>query len=442
MTAPPEGSVAAETENMLVHAAVLFRLFGLGQLALAVAVDLPRYHDPAVNVGLALVISAEGIAGSVIIARRRRLIGWMICVDTGLSMAGLVAGAAATAPAYAHTWVFFMYPFTLISSIAIGLTYRRLGSVLGLTACLAGTYTAAAIGLHHDPVWNALPNASSYFGNTMVAWLVARFVRGAGIRLDHASAQAVDRAAALAAERERVRHARLLHDRVLQTMETLARGDWIRDPVMRARVSAEAAWVRGLVEGFVPGGDDDLATGLVQLIRDRTEQGLVIQFNGTALLELGDTRRCLAPAAARALVDAAGEALTNVAKHSGTASALMRVSVTGDRLAVSVLDHGRGFDMAAVPRGLGLRESIRARVEEAGGHAHIESAPGAGTFIELSMPLQRQDAAAAGAAAACPDSSRGSGTVNVNEVARPGDPERAMPVRGVPRPRAVRHVQG
>jgi signal transduction histidine kinase len=307
----------------------------------------------------------------------------------------LVVCAALTAPAYGHTWIFFMYPLSLISSTAIGLTFRRLRSVLGLTACLAGTYVAAAIGLHGDPVWNTLPNAGSYFANTVVAWAVARYVRGAGIRLDDVAAEAVDRATALAAEQERLRHARLLHDRVLQTMETLAHGDWIRDPAMRTRVSAEAAWVRGLVEGFVPGGDDDLATGLVRLIRDRAELGLQIQFNGTQLLELGETRGCLAPAAVRALVDAAGEALTNVAKHSGTTSALMRVSVIDDRLAVSVLDHGRGFDVATAPRGLGLRESIVGRLREVGGAAHIESAPGEGTFIELSVPRQRQDAAAA-----------------------------------------------
>jgi signal transduction histidine kinase len=427
----PSGSGAAETEKILVRAAVLYRLFGLSQVALAVALDMSRYRYPAPTLGLAVAISVESIAGSLVIVRRHRLVPWMIGVDTGVSMAALVIGAALTAPAYGHTWVFFMYPFSLVSSVAIGLAYRRPGSVLGLTACLAGTYVAAALGLHHDLAWNVLPNTGSYFANTVVAWAVARYVRGAGARLDETSAQAVDKAAALAAERERLRHARILHDRVLQTLETLAHGNWIRDPAIRARVSAEAAWLRGLVEGFVTGGDDDLATGLQQLIRDRTAQGLHVQFNGTQLLELGDARSCLAPAAAHALVEAAGEALTNVAKHSGAGSALMRVTVTADRLAVSVLDHGCGFDVTTAPRGLGLRESIQARLREVGGDARVESAPEAGTFVELSVPRQPQHAAAAGAAAACLGRMRGSESLDVDEVVRPGDPERGVPVRGV-----------
>jgi signal transduction histidine kinase len=426
----PRGSSAAETERMLVRAAVLYRLFGIAQLWLVIALDLPRYSDPAANLGLALAISAESIAGSVVIMRRGRLIPWMICVDTGVNMAALVAGAALTTPADGHTWIYFMYPFSMIASVGIGLAFRRLCSVLVITACLAGAYVAAAIGLHGDPPWNTLPNAGSYFLNTVVAWAVARYVREAGLRLDAASAEAVDRAATLAAERERLRHARLLHDRVLQTLETLAHGEWIRDPAMRARVSAEAAWVRGLVEGHLPGGDDDLATGLVRLIRDRTERGMQIQFNGTQLRELGDARRCLAPEAGRALIDAAGEALTNVAKHSGTACALMRASVTAERVTVSVIDHGRDFDAAAAPHGVGLRESIQARLREAGGEAHIESAPGAGTFIEMSVPRisvppQRQDAAAGVPASRAVSS--GSEPLDADKTAQPGDQEGTVP---------------
>lgn len=422
-TQGPRGSAAVATERMLVRAAVLYRVFGVIQLGLVIAIDMSRYQDPAANLGLATAIAAESAVGSVVIVRRGRLVPWMICVDTGVNMAALVTGAALTAPTNAQTWIYFMYPFSLITSVGIGLTFRRLSSILWVTTCLAGTYVASAIGLHDDPAWNALPNAGSYFLNTVVAWAVASYVRNTSVRLDAAAVQDVDRAAALAAERERLQHARLLHDRVLQTLETLAHGDWIPDPIMRARVSAEAAWVRGLVEGQLPGGDDDLATGLVRLIRDRTERGLQIQFNGTQLRELGDTRRCLAPDACRALVDAAGEALTNVGKHSGTNSALMRVGVTSDRVTVSVIDHGRGFDPAATPRGVGLRESIQARLREVGGDAHLESTVGVGTFIEVSVPIQRQGAAAASTATAPPATSRMSEPVNVDEPVRPGDEE-------------------
>jgi signal transduction histidine kinase len=53
---------------------------------------------------------------------------------------------------------------------------------------------------------------------------------------------------------------------------------------------------------------------------------------------------------------------------------------------VSVTDRGCGFDPSAVPSGTGLRASITARMTEAGGTAHIESAPGEGTIVRLTAP--------------------------------------------------------
>ncbi|MFL6055941.1 MAG: hypothetical protein ACJ72W_24005 [Actinoallomurus sp.] len=46
-----------------------------------------------------------------------------------------------------------------------------------------------------------------------------------------------------------VRQAAILHDRVLQTMEALARGPWIADREFRMWVAEETAWLRALVEG-------------------------------------------------------------------------------------------------------------------------------------------------------------------------------------------------
>ena len=145
----------------------------------------------------------------------------------------------------------------------------------------------------------------------------------------------------LARDRERLRHARMLHDRVLQTMETLARGQWIADATLKARVAEEATWLRGLVEGT------DEATG----------------------------------------GDLLGEALTNVIKHAATASAVLRLTATPEGLVVTVLDQGRGFDPVTQPEGMGLTESIRGRVTESGGMVRIDTAPGAGTYLEITMPL-------------------------------------------------------
>ena len=108
-----------------------------------------------------------------------------------------------------------------------------------------------------------------------------------------------------------------------------------------------------------------------------------------------------APAVVEAVCGAVREAITNVGKHSGVDSAVVRAMVNRDgRLTVSVVDHGRGFDPAAgetgaggAGTGAGLAQSVRARMAQIGGTTRIHSEPGNGTEIELSVMLvPRQEA--------------------------------------------------
>jgi signal transduction histidine kinase len=65
----------------------------------------------------------------------------------------------------------------------------------------------------------------------------------------------------------------------------------------------------------------------------------------------------------------------------------MSLAGTGDALTLVVGDHGAGFDaQASMHRGLGL-VSMGERVEAFGGTLRIQSAPGAGTRIEATVPL-------------------------------------------------------
>ncbi|KAA2256004.1 hypothetical protein F0L68_27910 [Solihabitans fulvus] len=96
------------------------------------------------------------------------------------------------------------------------------------------------------------------------------------------------------------------------------------------------------------------------------------------------------------MADATHEALTNVAKHAGVIEATLWADVSPTRVTVSVLDHGWGFDPAIATAGLGLPQSIRARIEAASGAVAIDSAPGAGTYVELAIPLPDTHAAAPG----------------------------------------------
>src|SRR3978361_578770 len=88
-----------------------------------------------------------------------------------------------------------------------------------------------------------------------------------------------------------------------------------------------------------------------------------------------------------AIVLAAREAMTNAAKFAGVEEIDVYADGDEDGVAVCVRDRGAGFDPAAVPGDRqGIRESIRGRLERAGGSAAVTSAPGAGTEVELRVP--------------------------------------------------------
>jgi signal transduction histidine kinase len=84
----------------------------------------------------------------------------------------------------------------------------------------------------------------------------------------------------------------------------------------------------------------------------------------------------------------AQEALRNAARHSGAARASVTLARTGGRLTLTVEDRGRGFDPSVVAgkRGLGLI-SMKERVTAAGGSLTIDARPGAGTRVQVQVPL-------------------------------------------------------
>jgi signal transduction histidine kinase len=83
---------------------------------------------------------------------------------------------------------------------------------------------------------------------------------------------------------------------------------------------------------------------------------------------------------------AAREAMVNAAKYGGGGPVQVYAEVEGDRVFVSVRDHGPGFDLDQVPEDrMGVRQSIIGRMERNGGTARLRAAPGGGTEVELEM---------------------------------------------------------
>jgi signal transduction histidine kinase len=117
---------------------------------------------------------------------------------------------------------------------------------------------------------------------------------------------------------------------------------------------------------------------LAALMKKR--HGLTVELKGSL------QPRCPEPEVSALLFQSVRELLFNVVKHAGADRALVEVAEDANcaRLAVTVSDQGRGFDVAATMAqqresdSTGLLD-IRNRLELCGGHFHVESQPGLGT---------------------------------------------------------------
>ena len=173
----------------------------------------------------------------------------------------------------------------------------------------------------------------------------------------------------------------LVHDTILSELAALSN---MKPGALAAPVLASIRLSLELVRG--DGIDDSretTSTTISDLIGNLTVPGVEVTVTGdpAALALLPDTVR-------DALLRAAHQALVNVGVHAGTQSAELSIVRSDRSIVVMVVDDGVGFVEATVPEDrLGFRESIRGRVEDAGGTVRILSSPGLGTSVILMYDL-------------------------------------------------------
>ena len=145
--------------------------------------------------------------------------------------------------------------------------------------------------------------------------------------------------------------------------------------------------VRRLSLGLRPSLLDDLglAPALERLIEDvRAHQAIAISLDADAVSGMR-----LPDQVATAVFRIIQEALTNVIKHSEAQEAAVLVKQANGNILVDVRDNGRGIDPArlhAVPaEHLGLR-GMTERATLLGGQFSLDSAPGRGTHITVTIP--------------------------------------------------------
>jgi signal transduction histidine kinase len=182
-------------------------------------------------------------------------------------------------------------------------------------------------------------------------------------------------------QEERAEVAAHLHDSVLQTLAMIQRSSSPQQMATLARGQERElrAWLYGRTRP-APTGPQALSEAIDEMA-GRAERLHSVIVEAIAVGDAPMDERL------RALVDAAGEAVSNAAKHSGATAVSVYVEVGQEAVSVYVRDEGNGFDAEHLPPDRrGIAESIVGRMERHGGAATVQSEPREGTEVHLRMP--------------------------------------------------------
>lgn len=205
----------------------------------------------------------------------------------------------------------------------------------------------------------------------------------------------------LAAVEERNRLARELHDSVKQQVfattmqvgaaQALLPGDpdkaleHLNEAENLSRQSQEELAI--LIQELRPTtlGKGGLVEALESYAADWSRQSTInarVQTRGEITLPI---------AVEQTLFRVAQESLSNVARHSGAAKVDILLTSEPDVVTLSISDDGQGFDLSeARDEGFGIR-SMQERIENLDGTVTVETKPGRGTRVLVSVPVTREE---------------------------------------------------
>ncbi len=228
---------------------------------------------------------------------------------------------------------------------------------------------------------------------------------------------AAERERVVSAERERL--AREIHDTIAQDLSAAglllgaAQAGIGPDDVRTADLVAQAqaavadslAQARRVVYELAPAelSEGTLVSALrragERAVRDSAERGIELDVSVVTQTDVP----ALPVPVETAVLRVAQSALANVVQHAGAQNVQVFLAVDDDLVVLDVVDDGVGFDPAHLDgrgpdHGFGL-VAMRSRVTEIGGELAVESAPGAGAAVSVSVPVTSGPVARSGAVA-------------------------------------------
>jgi signal transduction histidine kinase len=347
---------------------------------------------------------------------------WLRAQDIGPALAG-VGAPLAVGDVTARAMLGL--PASLLAAIGLRRAMRLVGPIAGdgvatalSAASIAFVVYAVLTGL--VPLPAPFPPASVLNGQTVLDTFgipieVFRSLAGlaiavAVIRSLELFERETDRALADARRRElllreRERIGRDLHDGIIQSI--YAAGLHLEQAATEAdRAPAQTRERIGTVMGELNRITGDIRSTIFDLrsgeLESRDAEAIVLavadelQAHTLVSLEIGSEgifRPRLSPEQAEQLRHVVTEAFSNILRHAHAGHVSVHMACTQRRFTLEIVDDGAGFDPVASPsrgrRGRGAQglENIRRRAELLDADLDIESAPGRGTRLSLTMPV-------------------------------------------------------
>jgi len=205
----------------------------------------------------------------------------------------------------------------------------------------------------------------------------------------------ITEAVILAQEKERTEIGKELHDNVNQILgaSNLYINTAMTDEDMRQEllgrstelVSKAINEIRKISKSLITPGLREI--GLIESIEDIIEDIRVAKDAPAIDLDLENiSEEQIEDRRKLTLFRIVQEQLNNVVKHARAARVLIRLSLEGHYIVLTVADNGIGFDAARHRRGVGITNII-SRAELFSGSVEIASAPGEGCVLTVSLPV-------------------------------------------------------
>ena|GEM_PF-1793629 len=376
-----------------LHPLTAYRLIALTTAIVITASNLHRDSAIVADAGLLILVAVHM---GLTLALAPRLERWSDIVNVAIIAVDIVLCTALLTAA--HGWSGPLWLYGLSAVFWPAWRFSLPGALVSVTV-----FDALVLAMNRGRIQDAIDEG---FGGDVAARLLMVYLIAGAISV---TSQAFATVRRMAAESERNRIARDLHDGVGKTMggismEALTLAHWIeRDPAEAsrraryvARISEKAAIeVRDVIRGLrKTAATEPLFPRVREIVNEWAQHQprlrVHMQLNGTdaqvPVLIHGEVVRMLT------------ELLRNVERHSSASSVWVRVTLSSAGVTLAVRDDGVGFDVQRLDPWAGDGHfgllGARERASMLSGRFRLTSSPGTGTEVTIDLPLTpREDRA-------------------------------------------------